>query len=114
MKWLLHRGGAMRAWGVAAAFILSTVASAAGASDLEDLAKDGYAVIEETQVDGEFEGCDFDRRIKLINGLIFVCQTYSYSYAYMPDVLILKHIRTGDIKVLIDDDEYDGLLYRTR
>jgi hypothetical protein len=93
---------------------LASIASAAAASDLEDLAKDGYAVIEEAQVDGKFEGCDFDRRIKLTNGLVFVCQTYSYSYAYNPDVLILKHIRTGDIKFLIDGEEYDGSLYRTR
>jgi len=84
------------------------------ASDLEDLAKEGYAVIEETQVDGDFEGCDFDKRIPLTNGLIFVCSTYSYSYAYMPDVYILKHVRSGDIKVIIDDDEYDGQLYRIK
>ncbi len=37
--------------------------SVAAASDLEYLAKEGYAVIEETQVDGDFEGCDFDKRI---------------------------------------------------
>ncbi len=81
-------------------------------SDLEDLAREGYAVVEETQVDGEFEGCDFDKRIPLLNSLIFVCSEYRYSYSYMPDVLILKNIRSGDLKVLIDDDEYDGTLYR--
>ena len=84
----------------------------AGASDLEDLARDGYAVFDETQVDGEFEGCDFDKRIPLTNGLVFVCSTYSYSYSFMPEVLILQHVRSGDIKVLIDEDEYDGTLYR--
>lgn len=95
-------------------FLLSIffAAFAAHASDLEDLARDGYAVAEETSVDGEFEGCDFDKRIPLTNGLVFVCSTYSYSYSYMPDVLILEHIRSGDIKVIIDDDEYDGTLYR--
>jgi hypothetical protein len=82
------------------------------ASDLEDLAEDGYAVIEKTQVDGEFEGCDFEKRVPLTNGLIFVCSEYSYSYAFMPDVLILKNVRGGDIKVIIDDEEYDGTLYR--
>jgi hypothetical protein len=80
--------------------------------DLEDLARDGYAVVEETQVDGEFEGCEFGKQISLMNGLVFVCQTYSYSYGYMPEVLILQHIRSGDLKVLIDDEEYDGTLYR--
>ena len=82
------------------------------ANDLEDLAKDGYGVIEETQVDGDFEGCDFDKHIPLMNGLVFVCSSYGYSYGYMADVLILKSVRTGGIKVLIDDDEYDGTLYK--
>lgn len=81
-------------------------------SDLEDLARNGYAVVDETSVDGEFEGCEYDQGIPLNNGLIFVCSEYSYSYSYMPDVLILEHVRSGDIKVLIDDDEYDGTLYR--
>jgi hypothetical protein len=93
------------------ALLLGSVPAVYG-SDLEDLAREGYAVIEETQVDGEFEGCDFGKRIPLMNGLIFVCSEYSYSYSYMPDVLILKNIRTGNLKILIDDDEYDGTLYR--
>ena len=86
--------------------------SASYASDLEDLARDGYAVVEETSVDGEFEGCAFDKRIPLSNGLLFVCSEYSYSYSYMPEVLVLKNVRSGDLKVIIDDDEYDGTLYR--
>ena len=92
--------------------LLLSAASFARGSDLEDLARDGYGVVEETTVDGEFEGCDFDKRIPLTNGLSFVCSGYSYSYSYMPEVLILKHVTSGDIKVLIDDEEYDGTLYR--
>ena len=91
----------------AAALVIGNVAAASG-SDLEDLAKEGYAVIEETSIDGEFEGCDFDKRIPLSNGLIFVCSEYNYDYAYAPDVLILKNVRSGDIKVLIDDEEFEG------
>jgi len=83
----------------------------ARASDLEDLARDGYAVVEETQVDGDFEGCEFDKQIQLVNGLVFVCAEYSYSYGFMSEVLILKHIRSGEIKVLIDDQAYNGALY---
>jgi hypothetical protein len=33
------------------------------ATDLEEVAREGYAVIAETRVEGEFEGCDFDKRI---------------------------------------------------
>lgn len=92
--------------------MLALVPAAAHGEDLEELARDGYAVVEETNVDGEFEGCDYDKRIPLTNGLIFVCSEYSYSYSYRPEVLILEHVRSGDIKVLIDDEEYDGTLYR--
>jgi len=82
------------------------------AADLEDLARGGYAVVDETRVDGSFEGCDFDKPIPFTNSLVFVCASYSYSYSYRPEVLILKHIRNGDIKVLINDREYRGKLYR--
>jgi hypothetical protein len=94
------------------ALLVVAATSVAHAEDLDDLARDGYGVIDETNVDGEFEGCDFDKRIPLTNGLIFVCSEYSYSYSYHPEVLILEHVRSGDIKVLIDDEEYDGTLYR--
>jgi len=98
---------------VAFAFFATLLAAfAAAASDLEDLALDGYGVLSKTQVDGEFEGCEYDKQISLMNGLVFVCSTYHYHYAYSPRVLILKHLQTGDIKVIIDDDATSGTLYR--
>jgi hypothetical protein len=84
----------------------------AAASDLEELAMDGYAVVEKTQASGEFNGCDFDKRVPLDDGLVFVCSSYNYSYSYRPEVLILKNIQSGNIKVLIDNDEYEGTLYK--
>ncbi len=93
-------------------FLLLFLITPSYASELEYLAKQGYAVIIETEVEDDFQGCDYDKKILFENGLVFVCQGYSYSYAYSPEVLILKHISNGDIKVLIDDEEYDGELYR--
>lgn len=84
----------------------------ARASELENLARKGYGVIIETSVNGTFNGCEYGRQIPLQDGLIFVCQGYQYAYAYDPDVLILKNVRNGDIKIIIDDDEYDGQLVR--
>lgn len=79
----------------------------------ETLAKDGWAVSEKTYVDGDFEGCEYDKHIPLGNGLIFVCSGYGYSYSYRPDVYILKNVQGwGGYKVVIDDEEYDGTLYR--
>lgn len=90
------------------------VASTALANDLEELAKDGYGAVLRTRVEDTFEGCEYDKRIPLSNGLIFVCRTYHYHYAYRPEVLIMKHVQNGDLKVVIDDDEYAGTLIRGR
>ena len=84
----------------------------ANAGDLDDLAKQGYAVLAETKVDGTFEGCDYDRIINLKNGLLFECKQYGYSYGYRPDVYILKNVKNGDIKVIIKDREYRGKLWK--
>ncbi|NZD54141.1 hypothetical protein [Rhizobium leguminosarum] len=101
-------------WIVARAAVIAPLLlpSHAGASDLEDLALEGYAVAQKTQVDGDYEGCNYGKQIGLLNGLVFVCSTYHYHYAYMPRVLILQQLRTSDIKVIIDDDETAGTLYR--
>ena len=73
----------------------------------------GWTVAAVTQVDGEFEGCDFDRRIIFSNRWVLTCDTYSYSYAYRPDAVIFtKSVRYQSqsywlVKVLIDDEFYD-------
>ena len=67
--------------------------------------------ITSTRVDGEFEGCDFDTLIPFTNGLIFECSTYSYSYSYMPEVKIFN-FGGGQHKVMINNQMYDGRLYR--
>lgn len=83
------------------------------ASDLEDLAKAGYAVIDETTVKGyDFEGCDYGRVIAFNNGLKLQCSEYKYHYSYNPEVYILKNARSNDYKVIIDDEEFDGRLGR--
>jgi len=75
---------------------------------------DGYlhnGSVINTQVSNDFEGCDYDKRYELLNGLIFVCSTYSYSYSYMPEVKIF--IIEGRLPVVyIDGEKYDGTLYR--
>jgi hypothetical protein len=82
------------------------------AADFEDLCKDGYAVILETNISGDFDGCDYDKRYKLDNGLIFECSTYHYTYHYHPSFYILQNIKYGGFKYIIDDEEYSGNLYK--
>jgi hypothetical protein len=61
----------------------------------------------------EFEGCDFDRRIKFDNGWVLTCSTYSYSYSYRPEaVIFVKGFKYQGksfwaVKALIDDEIYD-------
>ena len=100
----------MKSVGLGLMLVFATVY--AEASDLEALSRDGYGVVVQTRVDGEFEGCDFDKQIQMQNGLVFVCSGYSYTYSYMPEVLILKHITSGDTKVLIKNHEFRGKLYK--
>lgn len=107
----IQKGGFVRS--IISIFLLA-VSAIAFAGNLEDLAREGYGVVDETRVDGEFEGCEYDRRIPLANGLVFVCSEYNYSYSYSPEVLILRHVQSGAIKVLIDEEEYDGTIYRSR
>lgn len=96
-----------------AAFIFYlSILSPTYAANLEELSKDGYAVAEKTSILGEFNGCEFDKIYKLANGLIFKCAEFNYYYSYNPEVYILEHIKNGDYKVVINNNEYYGSLYR--
>jgi hypothetical protein len=85
---------------------------------LEDLV--GYTLIEVTAVPGDFEGADFDKVVKLENGMIFEFEEYNYSYSFHPDVAIFARKaeipskpsdkQKGSVilyKLLIEDDIYD-------
>lgn len=77
-------------------------------ADRASLAKEGYDVVEETQVVGEFKGCLASAPLRFTNGKVFVCSTFGYDNSqYMPAVSILKN-RSGAIKILINGKEYSG------
>jgi hypothetical protein len=48
----------------------------------------GWTIISVTAVDGEFEGCDHGRKIKLDDGSVLTCAEYSYTYSYHPDAVV--------------------------
>lgn len=58
------------------------------ASDFDDLV--GYTVIMCTHASGELEGVDFDKVVKMDNGIVFEFHDYSYFYAYRPEVVIFS------------------------
>jgi hypothetical protein len=85
-------------------------ARAIDASQFDELV--GYTVVACTHAAGELEGADFDKLIKLDNGMIFEFQTYSYFYAYRPDVVIFSKAaqyqgKSVTLYKLIIEDEDD-------
>jgi len=69
--------------------------------------------LEVTNASGEFEGADYEKLIKLDNGMIFQFNEYNYSYSYRPDVAVLaKKVTFGGKsliiwKLIIEDEIYD-------
>ncbi len=88
-------------------------AGAIGASNFSDLV--GYTVVACTNATGELEGADFDKLVKLDNGMIFEFHTYSYFYAYHPDVVIFsktvqyqsKSVTLYKLVIEDEDDVFD-------
>ncbi len=86
------------------------------ASDLSEIV--GYTAVTSTNVVGEFEGADYDKPVKLDNGMIFEFTEYNYSYSYRPDVIIFARSATIQdrqvnlYKLLIADELYDVIRVR--
>lgn len=53
----------------------------------------------------DFEGCDWDRKIILDDSKTLTCATYSYSYSYRPQAVILSN--GSDWKMLVGDRVYN-------
>lgn len=73
----------------------------------------GYTLVYEKTIDGDFEGCDFDKKIKFMDGTYLTCSTFSYTYTFMPTAYIYanrfryKGKVYADIKMVVDDEIYD-------
>ena len=52
-----------------------------------------------------FEGCEWGRQLIIDYSLAVTCATYSYSYAYNPDIVILSN--GSSLAACIDDEMYD-------
>jgi hypothetical protein len=96
-------------------FALALASTSAEADrSLRALSKlEGYTVVAVTQVDGEFKGCDWDRPIKLQNGMTLKCRTYSYSYSYAPEAAVFAKSfqhqgkSFAQIRLLVEGEVYD-------
>jgi hypothetical protein len=87
-----------------------SVHSHAFANDAELI---GYTLIDIKTIEDDFEGCDFDKVIKFLDGTSLVCSSYSYTYDFMPEAKIYRRrikFKEKDymsIKMVVDDDVYD-------
>ncbi len=80
----------------------------------------GYTLVDEKTIDGDFEGCDFDKKIMFLDGTYLTCATYSYTYSYMPTAYIYarRFEYRGeiymDVKMIVEDEVYDMYPVRLR
>jgi hypothetical protein len=90
-------------------FYCAPIAGAIDADQFDELV--GYTVVTCTHVTGELEGADFDKPVKLDNGMVFEFHTYSYFYYYRPSVVLFaktmeyQGTRVTLYKVLIEDED---------
>jgi hypothetical protein len=86
------------------------------ATELQEIV--GYTAVTSSNVSGEFEGADFDKPVRLDNGMIFEFTEYSYTYSYRPDVIVFARSVTYQgramtlYKLLIEDELYDAIRVR--
>jgi len=96
--------------------LLSLVSGSSNATCEMDVSKYvGWTIVHSGTVTGyidekgkehdEFEGCDYGRRLLVDYRYQVTCTSYSYTYAYRPDIVILSN---GSSKIAcIDDDTFD-------
>ena len=100
----------------AALLVLSSAASALSARDFARYK--GYTIVYAGTVtgfydrnhrdkadSGNFEGCEYDRKIFLDDRYEVTCSSYGYSYGFRPDAVILSNGYSK--KLIVDDDVYD-------
>jgi len=75
--------------------------------DVEEMTQlSGYKYVGDSTVSGAFEGADFDKAVKLDNGMVFLFQTFGYTYTYRPSALIFQYGNSSMYELLIDDEAY--------
>ena len=72
----------------------------------------GYTIVAVTNTTGEFEGADFDKVVKLDNGMLFEFHQYDYFYENRSDVIVFAKVLTlptgqkfTDYRLIISDED---------
>ena len=75
---------------VVLAFLSATCMPALALEVSDFSGMEGWSIAAITTVRGDFEGCDFDKKIHFDNGWSLTCSSYSYTYSYRPDAVIFS------------------------
>ncbi len=102
----------MRAGLALGILVVSAMASLRGSwgQSAIDLTSDGYVIVQRTNVDGFFQGCDRKLEVHLANGTIFECSEHNHHMAYQPKAVLLRNVRVRTYALMIDGRAYTGSL----
>lgn len=104
---------APRLFALAIAAALPGTVWAEGGDDAAFFKQKGFVVVAETFADEPvFEGCEVGMRVPLDNGQTFECAVNGeIPLEVYPEVVILRHPASGEVKVVIATYEFPGTLH---
>lgn len=94
-----------------ALFMIQANTSHANQLDMSQLK--GYTLLYQKTIEDDFEGCDFDRVIRFMDGTSLTCSSFSYTYSFMPTAYIYgksKHHNGNNfvlIRMVVEDQVFD-------
>jgi hypothetical protein len=93
---------------LAGAVLAAASLGTAKATVVEDLTANGFEVVKRTTVVGDFDGCDYDRKVPLKSGGVFTCASFGYMHARNPAAVLLKKKDANQYKLVIQGTVYEG------
>jgi hypothetical protein len=84
----------------------------AKAETVESLVEHGAVIERVTRLSGEFRGCIRNRQLAFVDGTVFVCGERHAHFSYRSSVYILRDERRLETHVVIDDQQYAGVIVR--
>lgn len=82
--------------------------TAASAAPLDDLKAQGFVVVKETRIEGDFDGCDYGREVPLAGGGVFTCSNFAYMHASRPKAVLLKSKDGRQYKLVVNNAVFEG------
>jgi len=75
---------------------------------VDDLIAAGFTVLKDTKVVGDFDGCDYGRKVQLAAGGTFTCTGFGYMHAANPKAVLLKSPDGRQYKLVVGNAVFDG------